>query len=395
MAKPDRKEQFKRLKIPDGNKLILSLDGGGIRGIMTLQLLKELEVIAGMPCYQLFDMVAGTSTGGIIAGLMAAGRDAIQIEKLYLELVNQVFTKKNMMANRFANPPAYTKKYYRSKLKDYLGNDTIAQVCDKNEIDLLITTKDVAAGEETFFSYFSKATPKAAVYGNVLLRAAMEATMSAPTYFTPLERFVDGGITSYNNPTLAAIIEAVQYGPTEADNKYNLDKLTVFSLGTACRPQFVLPEDVTDPDGLDTKFWLQWIMTEAGDDASDMQSFLFRSGLMKGLDMRRFQISLDQKAISKLENVDISDIPEVNADMLHNLSDEILSGIALDDVARFKLMQRIGEVIVKYIHDNQKPPFSKGLVDTNGNDLLVSRLGETAKIVKNMSDPAWLDGFEP
>ena len=52
---------------------MLCLDGGGIRGIMTLPLLKWLEVIANAPCYQLFDMVAGTSTSGIIAGLIATG----------------------------------------------------------------------------------------------------------------------------------------------------------------------------------------------------------------------------------------------------------------------------------------------------------------------------------
>lgn len=391
MPKADRISAFSRLNINADRKLILSLDGGGIRGIMTLQLLKELEVIAEMPCYQLFDMVAGTSTGGVIAGLMAAGKTASEIEKHYLELVNQVFTKKSIMASRFFNPPAYTKKYYRAKLKEYLGNLTIAQVCAQNEIDLLITTKDVAAGEETFFSYFHEGTPKPATYGEVLLRAAMEATMSAPTYFTPLERFVDGGVTTYNNPTLAAIIEAAQYG---TKGKYTLENLTVFSLGTACRPQFVLPQDVVDPDGLDTKFWLQWLMTEAGDDASDMQSFLFRSGLLNGLDLRRFQISLDRTAIRKLNNVDISDIPQVNANKLHDLSDEILSGIALDDVARFPLMQRIGNEVVTYIQNNQTPPFSKGLVDATGNDLLVSRLGDTSQILRNMSSSAWLDCSE-
>ena len=66
-----RSTAFTRLGIPAGNRVILALDGGGIRGIMTLQLLKKLEAIAGIPCYELFDLVAGSSTGGIIAGLMA------------------------------------------------------------------------------------------------------------------------------------------------------------------------------------------------------------------------------------------------------------------------------------------------------------------------------------
>ncbi len=394
------RDACKKLGIPMENRLILCLDGGGIRGILTLQLLKELETIAGIPSYELFDMVAGTSTGGIIAALIAAGKKAVKIEELYEQLVKQVFTKRSILANKFINPPEYTKKYYRAKLKENLNNKTIAQVCGEQKIDLMITAKDVAAGEETFFSYFYEGGTKANTYGNVLLRAAMEATMSAPTYFTPLERFVDGGVTSYNNPSLAAIIEAVQYGTiydTNNKRKYSLDKLTVFSFGTGCRPQFVKPKDVPDPEGSDAYFWLQWLMTESGDDASDMQSYLFRSKLLPGLDYRRFQISLDKTAISKLENADISDIPDVNADRLHDLSDKELSGIALDDVARFRLMQRIGKQLVKFVNDTANQPngpFTAGLVDNDGRDLLVSRLGDTDQILKNLSMPRWVDRFE-
>ncbi|HXB10499.1 MAG TPA: patatin-like phospholipase family protein, partial [Bacteroidia bacterium] len=69
-------QAFKALNIKENSKLILCLDGGGIRGILTVQLLKQIEQLAGIPCYQLFDMVAGTSTGGILAGLIASGKTA-------------------------------------------------------------------------------------------------------------------------------------------------------------------------------------------------------------------------------------------------------------------------------------------------------------------------------
>ena len=97
--------------------------------------------------------------------------------------------------------------------------------------------------------------------------------MSAPTYFTPFERFVDGGTTTYNNPTLAAVLEAVQYGPAT----YSAGKLSVLSFGTGCRTQLIAPEQVPHPPGPDTPFWLAWLMTESGNDASDMQSDLFRA----------------------------------------------------------------------------------------------------------------------
>ncbi len=57
---PARKLAFEKLKISTDKRLILCLDGGGMRGILTIQLLKKLEQLCGIPCYELFDMVAGT-----------------------------------------------------------------------------------------------------------------------------------------------------------------------------------------------------------------------------------------------------------------------------------------------------------------------------------------------
>jgi hypothetical protein len=385
-------QAYKNLKIKAGNKVILCLDGGGIRGIMTLQLLKKLEEVAGIPCHKLFDMVGGTSTGGIIAGLIAMGKKAAEIEDLYVRLVKQVFTKRGWAANRFLNPPDYTKKNYRSILKEIIGaNTTIQDACVKTDTDIMITAKDVAAGEETYFTCFKDKSRYLGTYKDVLLRAVMEATMSAPTYFTPLERFVDGGVTSYNNPALASIMEAVKYGPK---GKYDAGKLTVFSFGTGCRPQFVLPDKVAHPDGPDAYFWLQWMMTEAGDDASDMQNFLLRSGAFKGLDFRRFQISLDAEAIRKLPNRELTDLHDVTADWLWDLSNENLADIPLDKVSLFPLMKVVGEAMVEYIVQNQKPPFGKDLVDDKGKELLVSRLGDIKRIKTQMSRPKWLDGYE-
>ena len=101
MAKPlgnkmpkERKEAFKKLNIDLSDRVIISLDGGGMRGILTIQLLKKLEEVAGIPCFDLFDMVAGTSTGGIIAGLIVKGLTATEIEEKYDELIAEVFHKR-------------------------------------------------------------------------------------------------------------------------------------------------------------------------------------------------------------------------------------------------------------------------------------------------------------
>lgn len=386
----DRTQAYKALNIPTGNKLLLTLDGGGIRGILTIQLLKKLEEVSGLPCWQLFDMVAGTSTGGIIAGLIATQHTAAQIEQLYQELVTKVLTSAGPFANRYLNPPAYTKANYRETLKTLLADRTVQQACDGSQVDLMITAHDVCEGEETFFSYFQG---QDATYKTVLLRAVMEATMSAPTYFMPLERFVDGGATTHNTPVVAAITEATKYGP---QGKYDAAHLTVFSFGTGCGRRFESPEQVMHPDGVDAYFWLNWLLDEVGDDAADMQCALLRSGMIHGLDFRRFQISLDAEAMHKLPNREIAHIHSVQANWLWDLVDADLAGIALDKVEFFPLMQSIGEAMVeRFLNPDGKPfpdpVFSRDCVDPlTGKELLVTRRGDTTRIRTQMSDSAWL-----
>jgi hypothetical protein len=397
-----------KIGIPKDNRAILCLDGGGIRGIMTIQLLRTLEQVAGVPCHKLFDMVAGTSTGGIIAGLIAAGKSADEIEGMYTKFVKLVFKKRNIFASRFVNPPAYTKSQYRQALKDTLGNLTLKQACTATGIDLMITAKDAAEGEETYFSCLSTALAVPAgsapgtggefmgTYSNVLLRAVMEATMSAPTFFTPLERFIDGGTTTYNNPTMAAFTEAVRYGPK---GKYSADKLTLMSFGTGYRPQFVKSADIPNPSGLDVAFWLQYVMSESGHDASDMQGYFLRGGLCPNLDYRRFQISLDSTAVRKLPNLELSHADATPANWLYDLTDADLAGIEMDNVAQFDVMRTIGaamsQYVVEYAQKNQFPPFGRDLTDSGGADLLVTREGDINRINQQMSDPQWLDSFQP
>jgi Patatin-like phospholipase len=383
---------FRQLGISTENRAILCLDGGGIRGIMTIQLLKELERQAGVPCHQIFDMVAGTSTGGIIAGLIASGHTAAETEKLYQTFVTKVFLKRSLFANQFLDPPAWSKASYRRILKETLGDQTLKNACDRTDLDLLITAHDVAEGEETFFSYIRERAPERNAYSSVMLRAVMEATMSAPTYFTPLERFVDGGTTTFNNPSLAAILEAVQFG----SDAYAMTRLTVFSFGTGCRTELIQPEKVPHPPGLAAAFWLGWVMNESGNDASDMQSDLLRAArVCGGCDYRRFQISLDTQALAKLPNLPLDAVDATDAQSISELTDAELSSIHLDNVAYFPVMQVIGQALVEFLqtHANEvgKPVFGYDLVTPDGKELLVTRQGDVTRIARQMGDASWLD----
>jgi uncharacterized protein len=404
MAKPNadkisdaRKQAFINLNIDPKRRVILCLDGGGMRGILTIQLLKKLEEIAGIPCYELFDMVAGTSTGAIIGGLITMGHTAKDIEVMYINLVSQVFDKKSL-GNRFVNPPAFSKEKYRELLKGILSDITLENACKLQDIDLMITSQDISASEETFFSCFKQDDGSYyGTYKDVLLRSVMEATMSAPTYFYPLERFLDGGTTTYNNPSLAAFMEAVSYSRADKNadlSAYQISGTTLFSFGTGISRQFIKPTQTTNPHGIDLVFWLNWLMTQTGQDASAMQVNAFRSPMIsKAIQFRRFQISLDPTAIKKIPNTDALDELKYHTKWLHDLGEDILGNIDMADTTKFDLMKVIGEQMALFIVQSGNN-FQHDLADAHFNDLLVTTSGDIIRIQKQLSDPKWIDSFQ-
>ena len=393
-----RAEAFDKLNIPHDKRLILTLDGGGMRGMLTIQLLKALEETAGIPCYDLFDMVAGTSTGGIIAGLILYGRTAPQIEELYTQLVTQVFDHK-LLGNRYINPPAFSKDKYRTLLQKEVHDVNLEQACALKNLDLMITSHDLSAAEETFFSCFLQPDGKYyGTYKGVLLRAVMEATMSAPTYFNPLERFVDGGSTTYNNPALAAYMEAVSYSRAdkrEALSDYQLNSICLFSFGTGISRQFLKPMEAMHPHGIDIVFWLNWVMTATGQDASAMQVDAFRSPMIRqAIDFRRFQISLDPEAMQLLPDTDGLNPHKYGSTRLHGLTEEVLGNIDMADVTKMDLMQVIGQQMAQYIGSPKGGAFTRDLAVDN-RDLLVTTSGDIDRIKSQMADAAWLKEIKP
>jgi hypothetical protein len=394
---PSRKQAFENLNIDPGKRVILCLDGGGMRGILTIQLLKKFEEVAGIPCYELFDMISGTSTGGIISGLITTGHTAVEIEKMYINLVTEVFDK-NFLGNRFVNPPAFSKEKYRTLLKGIVKDITLEDACRLNDLDLMITAQDISASEETFFSCFKQDDGSYyGTYKDVLLRAVMEATMSAPTYFYPRERFLDGGTTTYNNPALAAFMEAVSYSRADKMSSlsaYQITDITLYSFGTGISKEFIKPTDTINPHGIDVVFWLNWLMVHMGQDASAMQVNAFRSPMIgQTIDFRRFQISLDPTAINKLPNTDILDEFKYGSKWLHDLDESVLGDIDMADVTKFDLMKIIGQQMAEFIVQSGNN-FKKDLIGSRQNDLLVTTSGDITRIQKQMSEAEWLDKFK-
>jgi hypothetical protein len=87
-----RAQQARRdLRIPEGHKAVLSIDGGGVRGLIPLVLVRRLEEKYKAPCYEIFDVILGSSTGAIIGGMIASGSTAEEIQTFYHDEIHRVF----------------------------------------------------------------------------------------------------------------------------------------------------------------------------------------------------------------------------------------------------------------------------------------------------------------
>ena len=231
-----------------GQKRILSLDGGGIRGALTLGYLKKMETILrekeNNPHYLLsnyFDLIGGTSTGAIIATLLALGKSVDEITEVYMQLGGEIFGEKRNWWN-----PLETFKFFKAEfgekkleneLKKYVGNITLGS--DEIKTGLCI----VAKRADTNSTWPLINHPKGKYYNenkNIPLWQALRATSAAPSYFIPqmidvgngqIGAFVDGGVSMANNPSLTLLMVATLKG-FPFHWKLGEENISLYSVGT-------------------------------------------------------------------------------------------------------------------------------------------------------------------
>lgn len=196
-------------------KLILSIDGGGIRGIVPATVLARLEYLLGQPAGQVFDLISGTSTGGIIACALGAGVPAKQMVDIYSKRGAEIF---NRSLFRF---PAFQPKYSAEGLERVLFDVFGYAEFRSSMTKLLIPAYDMILDQPFHFKSWKS------IFG-VHHTDVARATSAAPTYFAlAAARFIDGGVFA-NNPALNAFAEAERLWPT--------DDVFMLSLGTGFKP---------------------------------------------------------------------------------------------------------------------------------------------------------------
>ncbi|MDD3056602.1 MAG: CBASS cGAMP-activated phospholipase [Aliarcobacter sp.] len=228
---------------------VLSLDGGGVRGYLSAKILKNLEEILNkernenINIGQRFDLIVGTSTGGIIASALSIGKSAKEIFELYETLIPDVF--KPISNGTFE--PKYSNKILKENLERILENNTLATVIT----NLCITSVDVENSSPRFHKsgYFGRNTTR---LDEKLVDLAL-ATSAAPTYFPLINtkhstNLTDGGMVA-NNPSLVGLIDAMQI------NNHSLNGITLISIGTG--EQCHMPYDI---DSLKNGGKIDWIL---------------------------------------------------------------------------------------------------------------------------------------
>ena len=347
-------------------KRILALDGGGLRGILTLAILQKIEDVLrerhgsgkDFRLSHYFDLIAGTSTGAIIAATLSLGKSVEEIRAMYMSLGKKVFQKGLLREGLFR--AKYDKARLIDELKGVYGADTKLG-SSALQTGFMAVTKRLDTGSWWPISnnprgkYFD--VRSGGVIGNCdyPLWQVVRASTAAPAYFDPEDieiakaedgtivsgNFVDGGMSPFNNPSMLAVMYATMDGyrigwPSGAEN------LLVVSVGTgradpkvkranlpaenAIKSLLALMEDA----GTLQETLLQWMSSSPTARSIDRELDDLQHDLVAGkpvISYLRYNVDLAASAVhalnpgidqGKIESLTAMDAPE-NMDTLHEL----------------------------------------------------------------------------
>lgn len=208
---------------------VLSIDGGGVRGVIPASFLASVEETIGESVTDYFDLIVGTSTGGIIALGLGAGLDASEIRDFYLDRGPRIFPgHRAARAVRRVATAKYDPRRLRVELDDVLGDRRIGE----SKTRLVIPSMNLDTGRVHLWktSHDERFTED---YKRPMVEAAM-ATAAAPTYFRAFvsasgSPLIDGGVFA-NNPVGLAAVEAVGV------LSWPRDEVAILSLGCGSEP---------------------------------------------------------------------------------------------------------------------------------------------------------------
>ncbi len=275
MTTPTREQHFDPAH---GPKRILSLDGGGIRGVLTLEFLEVIEAKLrarygndSLLLCDYFDLIGGTSTGSIIAAGLACGMTVAELKTLYHGIGASVFKPGGNLFSQLINKltrsklegiltPKFPSEPLQEALDAKLGADTTLS-SDRVKTGLMIMTKRLDTGSPWPLTNCPGAR-YATEDGALKLTQVVRASTAAPTYFEPEEIkissrrgsvvdgvFVDGGVSPFNDPALQLLMLAALQGHG-FKWRTGKDELLLISIGTGSYKEPFSPQKFAAGQGL-------------------------------------------------------------------------------------------------------------------------------------------------
>jgi uncharacterized protein len=349
-------------------KRILALDGGGLRGILSLGLLQQVEDIlrerhrAGddFRLSHYFDLIAGTSTGAIIAATLAMGWSVEAIRSKYMMLGETVFTRS--LLRKGVLRAKYDETKLIAELKKVYGARTTLGSTEL-KTGLLVMTKRIDTGSPWPISnnprgqYFA-ARPNGVIgASDYPLWQVVRASTAAPAYFDPESitiarasgsktvagEFVDGGVSPFNNPALMAMMYATMDG-YRLNWPSGADQLMVVSIGTGAPDPNVTHANLAAKQAVDA---LLSLMNDTATLQEKILQWLSKSPTARQIDREVGDLGADvlngAAALSYLRyNVDLRASSVQNLEPALQDPEMIESLSAMDAPANMQILHRLG-----------------------------------------------------
>ena len=206
---------------------ILSFDGGGVKGALSIEILKRI-IIKHPNFLDDIDLFAGTSTGAIISAFLAKG--------LPLDSLNSLYTQKN--AKTIFSPsklnlikPKFNNKILKNMISNYFDDNF--KISDFKKYIFMpsfyLGDKEKKSWEPVFFNNLSINETS-----NTLVKDALLASSAAPTYFPSYRNYIDGGVIA-NSPTAISLMSTLSSMP-----KYTINDIVILSIGTGNSPEKII-----------------------------------------------------------------------------------------------------------------------------------------------------------
>ncbi|MGB3491609.1 MAG: patatin-like phospholipase family protein [Elainellaceae cyanobacterium] len=361
------------------NKIrILSLDGGGMRGIITARLLLEVEKYLGAPLNQHFNLIAGTSTGSLLAAGLAIGMRVQDLIDLYKNEGTVIFPYRGrfhlkrlpVLLEHGVSAPKFSNDGLIRTVKKHIGYDAqgniryLSDVVPQNRMSrLVITSYDTHSRNAIVFKSWRKGKwynsdtvvdSETGEKNHLALWEACVSSASAPTFLPPVRidaalddgtlheySLIDGGVCA-NNPTACAVAEAIRLlCDPNPDNEPGFDSRRRVAAQTPAQAlQNIKVLSIGTGDVTDKMLWntvRKWGLVKWGlrisdvlmDAPSDVHDYVSRQIIsdpypQDGVDTQYLRLQLDRHTLERLDRDSLS----VNMDDARPKSLQLLENVA-------------------------------------------------------------------